>query len=303
MTVDYDIIWREFNSQADQQIKKKEEKKCCENFYNIEKEGYLVCTSCGIVNCTVVVDTDIFTFENGENNKFLRQFDNYLFPKSSTSTKISGNSKLAKIQAWQSMPYNERVLWEVSNELKSLKGRFSDRIINDALSLYKNFYEKSGIFRGENKRGFVGVCLYIATSQNFSNLTPKEVANVLNIDIKILYKCIQKYSEIMNVSTNCNKNSASYVEGFLTKIGLEYKIRKPLIKIIEYVEKTQILGSSIPQNICIGCIVFICKEMKINLDTHLVSKEFSISITTLEKILSKLEKNKQKMFTSIKSSK
>lgn len=303
MTIDYDIIWGEFNSQAEQFNKKNIEKKCCENFYNMEKGGYLVCTSCGVVNSDIVIDSDIFTFENGENNKFLRQYDNYLFPKSSTSTKIAGNSKLAKIQAWQSMPYNERVLWEVSNELKSLKSQISDRIINDALALYKNFYEKSGIFRGENKRGFIAVCLYIATSQNFSNLTPKDVANVLKVDIKVLYKCIQKYSEIMGVSTNCNKDSASYVEGFITKLGLEYKIRKPLIKIIDYVEKTQILGSSIPQNKCIGCIVFICKEMKIDLDIKLVTKEFSISMTSLDKILSILEKNKQKMFTAIKSSK
>jgi transcription initiation factor TFIIIB Brf1 subunit/transcription initiation factor TFIIB len=304
MTVDYDFIWGEFNSQAEQFNKKKNmEKKCCENFYNIEKGGYSVCTNCGVVNSNLVVDSDIFTFENGDNNKFLRQYDNYLFPKSSTSTKISGNSKLAKMQAWQSMPYNERVLWEVSNQLKSLKGQFSDRIINDALSLYKNFYEASGIFRGENKKGFVAVCLYIATSQNFSNMTPKEVANILKVDLKVLYKCIQKYSEIMGVSTNCNKSSASYVEGFITRMGLEYRIRKPLLKIIEYVEKTQILGSCIPQNICLGSIVFICKEMKVNLDQTLVSKEFSISITSLEKIISKLEKNKQKMFTSIKNSK
>ena len=302
MTIDLETIWRDFESQAVITEKKyKEEKKCCEKKYNIENEGYLVCSSCGMVNSTTVIDCDIFTFENGENNKYLRQYDNYLFPKSSTSTKISGNSKLAKLQSWQSMPYNEKVLWEVSNDLKKIKEIVSARVINDTLFLYKKFYETSGISRGNNKKGFVGVCLYIASSQNFSNLTPKEVANIMNIEIKVLYKCIQKYSEIMGVQTVCNKGPETYLEGFITRIELEYRLRKPLLKIINYAEKMQILGSTIPQNVCLGCIVFITREMKINLDIMNISKEFSVSVNSIEKIVNILEKNKQKMFTYIKN--
>jgi transcription initiation factor TFIIIB Brf1 subunit/transcription initiation factor TFIIB len=302
MTVDLETIWRDFDSQAVIKEKKiQEEEKCCEKKYNIENEGYLVCSSCGVVNSTTVMDCDIFTFENGENNKYLRQYDNYLFPKSSTSTKIPGNSKIAMMQSWQSMPYNEKVLWDISNELKKLKDVVSSRVMNDTLILYKKFYETSGISRGNNKKGFIGVCLYIASSQNFSNLTPKEVASLIQIDIKVLYKCIQKYSEIMGVQAVCNKGPEAYLEGFITRIELEYRIRKPLLKIINYADKMQILGSAIPQNICLGCIVFITREMKINLDIVSISKEFSISVNTIEKIVNILEKNKQKMYTYIKN--
>jgi transcription initiation factor TFIIIB Brf1 subunit/transcription initiation factor TFIIB len=200
------------------------------------------------------------------------------------------------------MPYNEMVLWEVSNELKAaLNGIFSPRVINDSLILYKEFYKKSPIHRGSNKKGFVAVCVYIAASQNFATVTPKDIANILKIDNKIVFKCIQKYSEIMKSPTLCNKNSKDFVDGFITKIGLPFKIRKTVMKIIDYVEKYQILGGSMPQNICIAVIVFVSKEMGTPLNIQSITTEFSISVTTLEKILFVLTSGKQKMFKNLQN--
>jgi transcription initiation factor TFIIIB Brf1 subunit/transcription initiation factor TFIIB len=301
----FDHIWEQLDSyNAENVIKTEVKQQCCDNFYNTTMNGFDVCSNCGLVNSRIVIDSDIFTFENGDNNKYLRQYDNHLFPTSSTSTKISGTSRIAKIQSWQSMPYNETVLWEISTMLKSiLHDYFSPRVINDSLVLYKEFYEKSSIHRGLNKKGFVAVCVYIAASQNFATVTPKDVANILNVDNKIVHKCIQKYSEIMNVPTNCNRNPKDFLEGFITKMGLHFKIRKIVLKILEYIEKYQILGGSMPQNVCISSIAFVCKEMGTPLDLNMLTQEFNISITTVDKILLILETNKQKMFKNIKASK
>lgn len=305
MTIELESVWETLFSNKpvnEQKYEQKEKEKCCKDEYLIEDEGYRVCTNCGITESNTVLDSNIFTFENGENNKHLRQFDNHLFPVSSTSTKISGNSRISKIQNWQSMPYNERVLWEISNELKAiLHDQFSPRIINDALILYKKFYEVSGIHRGENKRGFIAVCVYISTSQNFANSTPKEISLLLDVDIKVMYRCIQKYSEIMKIPTNCNRTSVDFVDRFLTKMNINFKVRKPVVKILQYVEKYQTLGSYMPQNVCIGTIVFVCKEMKTELNIEIITKEFSISFTTIDKIISILTKDKKKMFKSIAS--
>lgn len=304
MCLNYDEIWNQFNieKQTNSQEQEKEEEKCCDNFYTREIEGCVVCVNCGLVVNKTVFDDNIFSFQNGENNMYLRTFTSELYPVSSQSTYISGNSKLAKIQAWNSMPYNERVIWEISNELNSkLVGKFSSRIIQDTLFIYKNFYEKTGIYRGENKKGFVAVALYIACSQNFAPATPREITQLLDIDIKSMYKCIQKYSEITGHVIQNNLKPIDFVEVFSNKIGLEFKIKKTVSKIINVIEKYNILGGTVPHNICIATIVFVCREMKKSLNIKIISEEFSISLTTLEKIVNTISINKQKIYNSLKN--
>ena len=303
MSLNYEEIWNQVYTQKQTENKNQDEikdEKCCDNYYTRDIEGCVVCISCGLVSSTTIFDENIFSFQNGENNMYLRSFTSELYPVSSQSTYISGNSKIAKIQAWNSMPYNERVIWEVSNELNSkLSQRFSSRIIQDTLFIYKNFYEKTGIFRGENKKGFVAVALYIATSKNFAPATPKEISTLLGVDLKSMYKCIQKYSEITGQSIENTKKASDFIEVYSNKIGIDFRTRKVSIKIINVIEKYKILGGTIPQNVCIATIVFVCKEMKNHLDTNKITKDFSISNTTLEKTVAIIVENKQKIFKSI----
>lgn len=310
MTIAFDLdkeIWDHvYSYHADQQTQKQLNKKneneiCCPDAYTAENEGYIVCVKCGVVKYTTVLDDNIFGFSNGENNMYLRSFGSELYPVSSQSTQIAGSSKLSRLQSWSSMPYNERVIWEISNELKArLSEHFSPRVINDTLVIYKNFYEKSGIFRGDNKKGFVAVCVYIAASQSFASVTPKEISELLDVDLKVMYRCIQKYSEIMKDQTSMKKAS-DFLSSFSNKIGLSFKVRKPVVKILEVVEKYQLLGGTIPQNVCVATIAFVCKELGTPLDYKLLTKEFSISMSTLERIVGILVKEKQQIFRSIKS--
>ena len=305
MSLNYEEIWNQMYTQKQTENKNEnedeiKEEKCCDNYYTRDIEGRVVCVSCGVVSSNTIFDENIFSFQNGENNMYLRSFTSELYPVSSQSTYISGNSKIAKIQAWNSMPYNERVIWEVSNELNSkLSERFSSRIIQDTLFIYKSFYEKTGIFRGENKKGFVAVALYIATSKNFAPATPKEISILLDVDLKSMYKCIQKYSEITGQSIENTKKASDFIEVYSNKIGIDFRTRKVSTKIINVVEKYKILGGTIPQNVCIATIVFVCKEMKNPLDTKKITKDFSISNTTLEKTVAIITSNKQKIFKSI----
>lgn len=301
MGTNYDDIWNELNEQRQKYTEIKEEK-CCKDFYSLEIEGTIVCVNCGLVNSNTIFDDNIFSFQNGDNNMYLRAFSSELYPVSSQSTYISGNSKIAKIQAWNSMPYNERVIWEVSNELNSkLSGKFSSRVIQDTLFIYKSFYDKTGIFRGENKKGFVAVALYIASSKNFSPATPKEIASLLGVDIKNMYKCIQKYSEITGNSLQNTKKPVDFLDVFSNKIGLDFRTKKIVSKILDVIERYQILGGTVPHNVCISTIVFVCKEMNLLLDIKSVIEEFSISVTTLDKSVLIITQNKQKIFKSIKN--
>jgi transcription initiation factor TFIIIB Brf1 subunit/transcription initiation factor TFIIB len=299
--MDLEAIWEQAFSQSKIKEKEIKEKKCCQDFYLVENEGHFACLNCGVITGEVIFDGNIFSFNNGENNMYLRSAGaNELYPISSQSTYIAGNSRIARLNTWNSMPYNERVIWEISNDLKSrLQDKVSQRVLSETLSMYKAFYEKSGIYRGENKRGFVAVCLYVSLMSNFATNTPKEIARLMDVDIKVLYKCIQKYSEIMGTVEAVKP--ISFIENFSNKVGISFKIRKVVIKILNSLEKYKILDGVTPQNVCISVILFVCNEMKLKLNIELITKEFLISNVTIEKVLAILKKNKQQIFKSIQS--
>jgi transcription initiation factor TFIIIB Brf1 subunit/transcription initiation factor TFIIB len=276
---------------------------CCEFKYITANEGYEVCQNCGLVCQTKILEDNLYTFSNGENNQFLRTFSSYLFPTSSNATMIAGHSNIAKLTSWNSMPYNEKVLWEVQNEIKAKLGLLlSDKIITESLVLFKQFYEKANSFRGNNKKGYVAVCVYMASSMNFSPISPREIANALGVELKAVYKCIQKYSEIMGESRSVN--STDFLNHYCNKLGLEFKIQKTVLKILKVVERTSILGSSSPQNVCLSTILFVCKEMKFEFDMKEVCKEFDISSSTIDKLVMVIQKEKKYIFNeSVKNKK
>jgi transcription initiation factor TFIIIB Brf1 subunit/transcription initiation factor TFIIB len=279
------------------------EQTCCRDFYPIENEGYVSCGNCGVVHSTQIYDTNIFGFENGDDNRFLRSFPNLLYPIASTSSSISGNSKISKMANWNSMPYNEKVIWEISKELKSkIQNSFSNRVIEDTLFIYKKFYENSASFRGGNKKGFVAVCLYIASQNNFHIVSPKKIAEIIGIDNKTMTKCIRKYYELTEEFKKV-LTSVDFINSFYDQLAIDQRTKKHVTKICETVEKHSILGGALPQNICISVIGFVCSEMKCELDLQRIEDEFIMSKITILKNIKLLEKNKQLIFQHIKNSK
>lgn len=274
---------------------------CCDSSYDIKNEGYYVCTNCGKVKEFKIIDQDVYGFSNGENNMYLRTFGSELFPVSSNATYINGYSKIAKLNSWNSMPYNEKVLWDVSNDIKS---RFSEilskKTIMESLSIYKKFYETSDSCRGENKKGFIAVCVYIACTNNLSPLSPKDLAKIMEIDVKKVYKCIQKYSEITNENAAFYKRATDFVNPFCIKLNIKFKIQKTIAKLTKVIQDIPEISSSIPQNVCICCIVFCCDEMKTPLDLKKVSQEFNISETSIDKIVKIIQKRKKSIYSQIK---
>lgn len=274
---------------------------CCDDSYDIINEGYYVCNNCGQVKEYKIIDQDMYGFSNGENNMYLRTFGSELFPVSSNATYINGYSKIAKLNSWNSMPYNEKVLWDVSNDIKS---RFSEilskKTIMESLTIYKKFYETSDSCRGENKKGFIAVCVYIACTNNLSPLSPKDLAKIMEIDVKKIYQCIQKYSEITNENTAFYKKASDFINPYCIKLNIEFKIQKIITKLTKVVQDIQEVSSSIPQNVCICCIVFCCNEMKTPLDLKKVSEEFNISETSIDKIVKIIQKRKKSIYREIK---
>ena len=66
-------------------------------------------------------------------------------------------------QMWNSMPYDERTLWNVFDKMtaNSINNGIPQKVIDDAKNLYKQASEKK-ISRGDNKEGLIASCIYHA---------------------------------------------------------------------------------------------------------------------------------------------
>lgn len=272
--------------------------KCCDDIYFIDTgEGFIVCSSCGTASKEKIFDDDKFSFQN-EDCKYLHAPVDDLYPESGRGTVINGNGKLAQIQNWGNMPYNERVIWEVSNNLNiKLAGHFSSKVIKDSLFLYKEIYNKMTIQRGDNKTGMVAVCVYKSAKKNNADESPKKIAELMDVDISSFNKCAKIYSGFFKEEEQVK--SVDYVESYCNSIKLSFKMKKTVYKICKAID-TYNLMECFPQNTCLGVIFFICKEMKVPLNLKIICEQFQVSHVTISKIYKNIESRKQVIFSKAK---
>lgn len=279
---------------------------CCKESYFTELEGCTVCVNCGVVFSVGIIDDtpDFCEFSQVSHTK-----TSTFFPKSSGSTTMSGKSNLSRIQNWNSMPYNERVLWEISNLLKSkLNDYFQPRIIDDAIANFKVLDEKKNadgkkeIHRGKIRDGLIASCVYFACKSRGINKTPEEIAKIMEIDVTTFNKCTKIYNRLTDTKQELVK-STDFVDTYYNSISsdysVSYKIQSTTKKISEAVEELSLLDGTIPQNITAGCILFTSNEMSLGIDPKIFVKKFSISLNTLNKITAVITANKSKIYKNI----
>lgn len=279
---------------------RKEEYICCPSKYMSEVEGFFVCINCGVTErFTQIYDEDIYGF--GKEGNIQHSSISEMYPQSSMGTSIVGNSRLAKIQQWNKMPYKERVIWEISNDLHTrLVGTFSENIINEAISQYKYLYNKIEIHRGKNKKGMIASCVYFAANNKYTKISPKKLAQIMDVDVSTLNKCISLYIESLELKISISK-AKDYAQEYCNKYHIDFKVQKLLIKICDVVDDSNMLLGSVPQNVCLGCLHFILKEMNQNSFTlKQICSEYNVSVNTINKILDVLYENKNYIFTSLK---
>lgn len=275
---------------------------CCPKKYMIEKEGFYTCVNCGMTEKnSKIYSEDIYGFQNGKDSTYLHSMISDMYPESSIGTAIFGNSRLAKMQQWNSMPYKERVIWEVSNDLNSrLAGILSENIIKESITHYKYIYNKIDICRGKNKRGIIAACVYFAANNKNTKLSPKKIASLMDIDITTLNKSISIYVENIELKLKISKPE-DYAQEYCNKYKVNFKIQTLLIKICNVIEESDILLGCVPQNICLASLIFIMGEMsEANYSLKNMCMDYNVSTSTINKIIDVINKNKNYIFSRLK---
>ena len=164
-------------------------------------QGTIICTNCGNVKEIVIESGAEWRYYGSEDSKNSDPTrcgmpTNQLLPESSYGSTISYKNnesyemrKIRNYHGWQSMPYKERSLYGVFDEIqvKALRGGINSCIIEEAKIFYKKIAE-SKISRGSNRRGLIASCIYkackVKTSHGATRKSPRSSEWISNTSLR-----------------------------------------------------------------------------------------------------------------------
>jgi transcription initiation factor TFIIIB Brf1 subunit/transcription initiation factor TFIIB len=266
------------------------------------------CQECGAENGAVFDQRPEWTsYEEGtQENGRCGVATNPFLPKSSMCTVIGGKgfSKLKMIQNWNQMPYKERslsdVLQNIERNLKTYK--ITKAIIDNAKILYKNISEikhndginkgKTIIIRGLNRSGLIAACAYYGSKLQGMPRSTKEIADIFGLKLTQVTKGCRKFLELINYQSLTYNLHSSHSYDFIERFGYKLKLKKNhidiAIKIAQNINKLDIASDHQPTSVASGSILLTSHIYELNVLKKDISDIFGISEVTIIKTYKKI---------------
>jgi transcription initiation factor TFIIB len=270
-------------------------------------KGYLVCNECAAINTSFLDNSPEINNQEGESaNSRYGGPSSYFFPKASLGTKIvaKGYNKLSMIQKQGQMPYKEKSLMEVLETIQSKCKKYgiTQSIIDCAKILYKKVSEsvhlkgsrkgKNIIMRCINRRAMIAACLFHACKLQKETRSPKEIADIYDLEIKHVNRGCRKFCDIIDSNTLFYQIKSSQSSDFIDRFGKKLNIDKQYINISKDVSnnihKLDLASTHEPPSVAAGCILLVCNYYNIPLCKKQISEVFSISDVTISKTFRKI---------------
>ena len=270
-------------------------------------KGHIVCTDCAVINEEVLDDyPDYNNNDLDTNTSRYGHPSSYFYPQASLGTKIVSRkyNRLSLIQKQGQMPYKEKSLME---ELEKIQAKckeycITQSIIDSAKILYKKISEtmhlkgkrigKSIITRCINRRSMIAACLFHACKLQKETRSPKEIADIYDLDIRHVNRGCRKFCDIIdsNILFNQIKSSQSsdFIERFAKKLYIDKQYIQNIKDASNNIHKLDLVSTHEPPSIAAGCILLIVQYYNLNLTKKQISDTFSISDVTISKTFRKL---------------
>lgn len=297
-------------------VKQEVIKTCCDDTDNhLLGEGMIICKCC---NNTIsnIIDTAEWRFYGANDSKSSDPTRcgmpvNQLLPESSVGSFIStrGNrgysmNKVRKYQQWGGMPYSERTLLKVFQEISRVckQAGIPEMIIKEAHVLYK-IVSTTKITRGSNRKGIIAACVYFSCKINNVPRSTNEVASIFSLSGTIMTKGCKKFQEIMqlnkvDINRIHNTNTITmddFIDRFCSKLELNQEDTSN-IKHISYLSQIyNLINDNTPPSMAAGCIYLYIKEVEYGIHKKTISDVCKISEVTINKCYKKLENHKEKL--------
>jgi len=349
-----DDVWNEYDSiltaKRDEEAKKQIKRCYCDNFDTnmIQEdisEAVTVCIQCGYIFSFQFIDdrSDWNDFDDVANNKSRCGYSSSpLFPNCGLSTKIGNGSyqfknknsglststtRLQQIHNWNTMPYEEKVLWQLMERLKVITAQegISNSVIKETVYIFREITAKDTvngkkeIHRGKVREGLIAASLYHAIKHHQIECTPAEVSKLMGISSTDMSRCCKLFSDIMNnkkiEQLRANENEIEFYKKlshpselalrFMAKLGFPWKISSLCEKIVyEIVDRMTFLAGTSPQSIAAGSMYFVVSELKLkDITKDIIASTAGVSPVTVSKVYREICDHKQQIFSAIKESK
>lgn len=268
-------------------------------------KGYLVCQDCAVIN-EEYLDKNV-EFSNDQNGAFRYGCpSNYFFPKSALGTKITskGYNRAAILQRQGQMPYREKSLLEVLEriQVKCKKYNITQTIIDSAKILYKKVSDckhtkgkrkgKNMIMRCINRRSMIAACVFYACKLQKEPRSPKEIADIYDLEIKHVNRGCRKFIDYIDLSTIFfevkSSQSSDFIERFAKKLNIDKQYIAITKDISNNIHRLGLASTHEPPSVAAGCILLVANMYHIDINKKQISEIFGISDVTISKTYRKI---------------
>jgi len=296
----------------DQKIDQKTKSVCknCKssNLVIDNSKGHMVCTDCAVINEEYLDENPDISYNDGENSNTSRYGapTSFFFPKSSLGTKIvsKGYNRISLLQKQGQMPYKEKSLLDVLETIqhKCKKYCITQSIIDSAKILYKKISEsvhikgkrkgKSIIMRCINRRSMIAACLFHACKLQKETRSPKEIADIYDLEIKHVNRGCRKFCDIIDASSLYyqikSSQSSDFIERFAKKLNIDKQYINISKDVSNNIHKLDLASTHEPPSVAAGCILLVAQYYNIQLTKKQISDIFGISDVTISKTFRKI---------------
>jgi transcription initiation factor TFIIB len=291
------------------------------------QNGIIVCTNCGVIKESDIIDTRPEWQFNMEDASFKKDPSrcgvpiNPLLEKSSTSTMIVSNKNffMKKLHNQMSMDYVERSRYHVFEKINKYAGdigHLTPNIIEQAKYYYKILSERK-LSRGNIRCGLIACCIIHACKYYNVSRSLQEISKMTDVSISILNKTNKDFIKIMSdiltetYSTHTETyffqatDSVDLIPRYCNQLGLnkkdEIKLIKECNKLDTLLKKHCVLDCKTPSGISTGIMIYVNQYLELPFTKNDVSKMFNISIVTINKIVNIINEflTKYKEFDSL----
>lgn len=272
----------------------------------------VICYNCGLVLSPILSEENEhknYSNENGiisKNNERTGMAYDPLFPVSSMSTMIAGNSKLVNINMWLSIPYEEKILLDLKRRLNeiTIQHAIPNIIVYPTLVMFKKIFTNKNedgskeIHRGRLKEGLIAFCMYYTSKQYNINLILTQVLSIFKIDKKTYNQCSKIYYDNIGVE-KITISLEEITNRICNQLNLPYKLQCLCKKIINSMNSFHIFNRYSPNSNASSVVYFINKELGYNDILEQVSITSGVSVSTIIKIYKVLDSNKYELYNNV----
>ncbi len=281
----------------------KEELKCisCKgvNLIFNDKNGSFDCTDCGVVNSEIFDKNPEFS-QDGLSSRYGCP-TNYFFPQSALGTrmKTNGYNPIAMLQRQNHMPYKEKSLMIVLQEIqqKCKDHGITKKTMDGAKLLYKKIRDckhKSGTRKGKahimrclNRRSMIAACVFYACKLQNELRSPREIADIYDLELRNINRGCKKFLEYIDIEPLINKFKSSQSFDFIERFAEELKLEKKYIQltkdISQNIHKLDLASTHEPPSVAAGCILLVVNNNNLRISKKKISEVFKISDVTIAK--------------------